>query len=54
MEDYRSIQKHLNTAINILIQAYPQAGIVVTGHSMGAALSVIVGIQLKLKFNKFV
>ena len=44
MEDYKSIEKHLNAAINILVQAYPNAGIVVTGHSMGAALSVIVGI----------
>lgn len=44
MEDYKSIEKSLNEAVDKLVKQYPMASIVTAGHSMGAALSVIVAI----------
>jgi hypothetical protein len=39
-ETYLSIQKELHTAIQPLIQTYPNFPIQVTGHSLGAAISI--------------
>ena len=54
IEDYKSIEKSLNEAVDKLVKQYPMASIVTAGHSMGAALSVIVAIQLKIRLNKVV
>jgi putative lipase involved disintegration of autophagic bodies len=51
MADYDSTQAKIHEAVDKLIKAYPQAEILVTGHSMGAALSVIFGIEFKLKYD---
>ena len=44
MEDYKSVSEKLNPAVDKLIKAFPNAQILATGHSLGGALSVIVGI----------
>jgi len=44
MEDFHSIQNKIHEAVDNLVKAYPKAEILATGHSMGAALSVIVGL----------
>lgn len=48
------MEARLNEAVDTLVNAYPNAGILATGHSIGAALSVIVGIELKLRHNRIV
>ena len=44
--------ENINTKkISALLQRYPNAQIITTGHSLGAALSAIAAIELKSIFN---
>lgn len=35
-----------------LVNKYPNASIIVTGHSLGGAIATISALELQLKFNK--
>jgi len=45
-DTYLSVQKELHTALAALIQEYPNYPIQVTGHSLGAAISVIAALDV--------
>mgnify|MGYP000232887710 CR=1 FL=1 len=51
LEDYKAIEGKTEEAIEKLLKEHPGASIVTTGHSLGAALSVIAGLRLKAKFG---
>jgi len=48
---YLSVQNELHTALQALIKEYPNYPIQVTGHSLGAALSIIAGLDIIHTFN---
>ncbi|OQS01413.1 lipase [Achlya hypogyna] len=48
---YESIAKQLLTAVRKLRESYPQAPIVVTGHSLGAAVAAITTVDLATSHN---
>ena len=49
--DYRSIERDLMTKVEELLSKYPVEKIVCTGHSLGAALSTINGLEFALKYG---
>jgi putative lipase involved disintegration of autophagic bodies len=51
MDDYKSVESKMNEALDNIRKIYPNASVLVTGHSMGAALSIIVGVEIKLRLN---
>lgn len=51
IEIYRSAEKRINEVYSNLLKKYPDAGLLATGHSMGAALSLINALELQLAFN---
>ena len=48
--DYLSFEKVFKDKVAAILQAYPTASILTTGHSLGAALSLISAIELKAEF----
>lgn len=49
---YKVVEKELLETVGPLLNKYPNASIIVSGHSLGGAMATISALELQLQFNK--
>ena len=48
---YSSVAPQVNSAVSALLNQFPTASILVTGHSLGGALATFAAVEMKTKMN---